>query len=91
MVPAADGDDGYSVEVSVDQFVEYLPMRPKEIVARHTIEDDRVTRVVLAIVPACPSVKPHTPDDCSTPDPVTQVIHIHARTDLILQRLRAVS
>lgn len=90
---AADGDDGYSFEGSDDHFVEYppIPLEVKETTL--TTEENRVTTSgeELAIVPACESAKPLTHDgECSTPD-LTQVIYTHARTGLILQRLRAVS
>ncbi len=90
---AADGDDGYSFEGSEDHFVEYPPMPLDSKEATLTMEENRVTTCgeELAIVPARESAKPLTPDDdCSTPG-LTQVVHIHARTGLILQHLRAVS
>jgi hypothetical protein len=92
-VLAADGDDGYSFEGSEGHSVEYppIPLEAKE--ATLTMEENRVTTSgeELAIVNACVSAKPLTPgDECSTPG-LTQVVHIHARTGLILQRLRAVS
>ena len=91
-VLAADGDDSYSFEGSEDHFVEDPPIPLDLIEATLTIEEKHVTTCgeELAIVPACISVKLLTPDDCSTPG-LTQVIHIHARTGLILQHLRAVS
>ena len=92
-VLAADGDDCYSFEGSVDHFVEDPPIPLDLIEATLAMEEKHVTTCgeELAIVPACKSAKPHTPDDeCSTPG-LTQVIHIHARTGLILQHLRAVS
>lgn len=90
---AADGDDGHSFEGSEGHSVEYppIPLEVKE--ATLTMEENRVTisGEELAIVKACESAKPLTPDDgCSTPG-LTQVVHIHTRTGLILQRLRAVS
>jgi hypothetical protein len=93
-VPVADGDNGYSFEGSEGHSVEYppIPLEAKETTL--TMEENRVTTSgeELAIVNACVSAKPLTPDDgCSTPPGLTQVVHIHARTGLILQRLRAVS
>ncbi len=90
---AADGDDGYSFEGSEGHFVEYPPIPLKVKETTLTLEENCVTTSgeELAIVKACESAKPLTHDDeCSTPG-LTQVIHIHARTGLILQRLRAVS
>ncbi len=93
-MPAADGDDGYSFEASEEHSVEYppIPLEVKE--ATLTLEESRVltSGEEFAIVLACKSAKPLTPEDeCSTPPGLTQVVHIHARTGLILQRLRAVS
>ena len=88
----ADGDDGYSFEGSEDHSVEDPPIPLDLIEATLAMEEKHVTTCgeELAIVPACESAKPLTPDDeCSTPG-LTQVIHIHARTGLILQHLRAV-
>ncbi len=68
-----------------------MPLDEKE--ATLTMEENRVSTCgeELAIVKACPPANPHTPeDDCSTLD-LSQVIHIHACTDLIWQHLRAVS
>jgi len=90
---AADGDDGSSFEGSEGHSVEYTPIPLKVKETTLTLEENCVTTSgeELAIVPACESAKPLTHDDeCSTPG-LTQVIHIHARTGLILQRLRAVS